>query len=356
MDKIQNKKLNIEEYRSGETVLKSLPQVVYIETTNTCNLHCPICPITMGVKEYIHSAKFFSWENFLKILPLIKTAQRCIMSGGGEPLLHPRFFDMVKAVKECFAQVIFNTNGTLLDKEKAETLVELQADTLSISIDGATPKTYEKLRVGASFKVLRENIRALNQIKLKAKSEKPYINIQMTITKANYTEIPAMVELAGEWGINHLVIEPLTPVFCEDVNYKNFFDENMAPPSLVADYIRKAKISAQKKGIVFSSHYLVKLGEEKGFGPAKLFRCVQPWINIGFRTDGTIFPCCGTSFTLGNLVESEDLLNLWNSIKYINLRKAFKEFNAPPFCSLCLEEGRALHFNEDLVEKGIYKN
>lgn len=356
MDRTQNKKLNIDEYRRGETILKSLPQVVYIETTNTCNLHCSICPITIGMKEYTRSNKFFSWDNFRKILPLIKSAERCIMSGGGEPLLHPYFFDMLKEVRKYGTQVIFNTNGTLLDEKKAKKLVELQTDTISISIDGATSATYERLRVGASFENVKENIITLNRIKRMSKSDKPYLNIQMTISRENYTEIPLMAELAGEWGINHLVIEPLTPIFCENTDYKEFFDKNMVSPSLVADYIIEAKKIAQKKGIVFSSHYLVALGKEEVFGHAWLFRCVQPWINIGFRTDGTIFPCCGTSYTMGKLEENDNLLNHWNNLKYMNLRKAFKSFKAPSFCELCLAEGRAPHFNEDLVERGIYKN
>lgn len=337
--------------------LKSLPQVVYIETTNACNLRCPMCPITLGVEAYLHPVKYFQWEHFELVRPFLDAAERCIMSGGGEPLLHPRFLDLIAEVKKAGTQTIFNSNGVLLTEKIAKELVRLEADTISFSVDGATPETYKKLRVGAELKTVEKNIERLIAIKRAAGAERPFLNLQMTLLDENRHEIISMVELAARWGIRHLVIEPLTPVFSEDENYRNYMEKHAVKINDIADDIRSARDRARQLGLIFSSHYLALLGDEPGHGDPRSFRCVEPWVNIGFRADGTIFPCCGTSHIMGHLDAGRSQgspLQEWNNDEFRQLRAAFARFGPPSYCNLCISEGRSMRFNEDLVEKGLY--
>jgi len=362
MKRSENQQHNIREYRAGSLELESLPRVVYIEATNACNLRCPMCPITIGVAAYLYPVKYFDWGHFDLVRPYLETAERCMMSGGGEPLLHPRFLDMVAEVKKAGAQTIFNTNGTLLTETIAKELVRLEADTISFSVDGATPETYARIRVGADFDAVERNIARLVKIKRAAGAERPFLNLQMTLLDENRREIAAMVELAARWGIRHLVIEPLTPVFSEDDTYKNYYEKSHVKPEEVADDIRAARDKAKLLGLIFSSHYLVLLGDEPGYGDPRSFRCVEPWINIGFRADGTIFPCCGTSHTVGRLESSASRsakggrpFQAWNNDEFRQLRDAFARYDPPDYCNQCISEGRAMHFNEDLVGRGIYQ-
>jgi hypothetical protein len=49
-------------------------------------------------------------------------------------------------------------NVLLLDEELCERLVALQLDQLTFSIDGGTARTFESIRVGASFATVLQNI------------------------------------------------------------------------------------------------------------------------------------------------------------------------------------------------------
>ncbi|WP_180371605.1 radical SAM protein [Neomoorella thermoacetica] len=61
--------------------------------------------------------------------------------GWGEPLLHPRLFDMMQAAKEQGRRVGFTTNGILLGTAVLERLVEMQSDILGLSVAGGNQVT-----------------------------------------------------------------------------------------------------------------------------------------------------------------------------------------------------------------------
>ncbi len=344
----ENARLSIDEYRRGAELLDSLPRVVYVEVTNTCNLACPMCPISMGIKSFIGRRKLFPWELLEKLRPMLDTAVRCVMSAGGEPFLHPRFIDMIRFVKKAGAQVIFNTNATLMDENAAKMMVDLQTDTISFSVDAADPTVYSSIRLGADLETVKGNIKRLVNIKQKAGSQRPFLNLQMTLMRSNFDEMIPVVEAAADWGIRHVVVEPLSPVFSEDSRYAEFVAANGVGVDEALPVIRETLGRARELGMIFTSHYLVMGGDEPQ--PDLNLKCVQPWINFGVRADGMIFPCCGTSHTLGDL-QTMQPLDAWNSKEYRELRRAIAKGVAPDFCKLCLQEGRAMFFNADLVQE-----
>jgi len=346
----QNRSTNIREYLGGAENLESYPRVVYIETANTCNLACPMCPVVMGVDGFVGDEKFFDYDLLHMMEDFISCAERCVMSAGGEPLLHPRFIDMVKFVKSRGATVVFNTNATVMDIKKSRALVELGVDSMSFSVDAADPDIYRKIRIGGDLEKVKENIKNLARARREAASEKPYLNLQMTLMKANLPDIPGVLELAADLGIGHVVIEPLSPVFSGDAGYAEFVRENEAPLEEALPSVRVAKGRAEELGLSFSSHYLVMAGDEHRPSVENL-KCPQPWINFGVRADGRVFPCCGTSETMGNINRTAPA-DIWNGEGYKLLRRGFAEHESPSLCRLCIEEGRAMFFNADLVEAG----
>ncbi len=350
MNREENKTINIREYTEGAEMLESLPRVVYLEATNTCNLACPMCPIAMGVRDFVGKEKFFDYDMLHKMEDFLKSAEICVMSAGGEPLLHPRFIDMVRFVKSRGASVVFNTNATVMDESKSRALVKLETDSLSFSVDAANSEIYPKIRVGGDLEKVKENIKTLVGIKREAASEKPYLNLQMTLMKANLPDIPAVVELAAGLDIGRLVIEPLSPVFSSDDKYARFVRENAVSLEEALPAVRVAKDRAGELGISFSSHYLAMAGDEH-HPSVKGLKCAQPWINFGVRADGRVFPCCGASETMGDIKETSPA-DVWNGKGYRALRRRFAQREAPDFCRLCIEEGRAMFFNAGLVEAG----
>jgi len=83
------------------------------------------------------------------------------LQGLGEPMMHPRFFDMVAYAAAKGVKVGTNSNMTLLNARRAEQCVTSGLAELHVSIDGATAATYEGIRVRAHFDRVLRNVEML---------------------------------------------------------------------------------------------------------------------------------------------------------------------------------------------------
>ena len=70
---------------------------------------------------------------------------------GGEPMVHPRFFDMVEYVCSRNGQLKVETNGHYLTPENCERLKALGVKAVQVSIDGASRETFNRMRVRGDF-------------------------------------------------------------------------------------------------------------------------------------------------------------------------------------------------------------
>lgn len=99
------------------------PEIGSVELTNYCNLKCLNCPTPTCKRP----KGFMSKEVFDKALEYISPDMDSYFSlhGLGEPLLHPEFFECVRRVAELEKPILISTNGVLLDKQKANKLLDL---------------------------------------------------------------------------------------------------------------------------------------------------------------------------------------------------------------------------------------
>ena len=329
-------------YQEGREKLKAFPAVLYLEATAVCNLRCPMCPTTIGLPREPYRTKLFDLALLPKLDEVLPGVVRAFLSGGGEPLLHPRFFDLVRELKQHRIEVLFNSNATLLDESASRLALETGVDTISFSVDGSTAETYSQIRVPGNFERVTENIRRLAELKKERKSERPFLNLQFTLMDLNQHEIEKIVPLAHSLGINHLVIEPLTPVYGFDSEYQAFYLAHQVAPAKVLASLEKAEQAAARLGLVFSSHYLFAARN-----PAPPKKCVEPWLTFGARVDGRVFTCCGMIEPMGDLA-TQSFAEIWNGPAYSSLRRSLARGEFPKVCTLCIAENRANHFNEDL--------
>jgi radical SAM protein with 4Fe4S-binding SPASM domain len=80
----------------------------------------------------------------------------------GEPLLHPRIFDFIDAVrKEIDGKIAISTNAVLLDENARSRLLASGIDIVICSIDGNTKSRYERIRKGANYETVITNVECL---------------------------------------------------------------------------------------------------------------------------------------------------------------------------------------------------
>ena len=122
---------------------REYPLGLDIGTTNLCNAACIMCPHTklkkMGTMDMKLYKKIIDNCEKLKIMSLT-------LSFFGEPLLDKDLIQKIKYAKERKMKVAFFSNASLLTEKWAKELIESGLDGITISFDGYSKATYEKIR------------------------------------------------------------------------------------------------------------------------------------------------------------------------------------------------------------------
>jgi MoaA/NifB/PqqE/SkfB family radical SAM enzyme len=134
--------------RSGDGPIEA-----YVEVSARCNLRCPMCAVWVDPRFKSATARppLLATSLFDKLHRASSTLCRVNLFGLGEPLLHPGFCRFARWLAGAGVGVWSTTNGTLIDDEMAENLGLSGLETLTISVDGASARTYEPIRRGARF-------------------------------------------------------------------------------------------------------------------------------------------------------------------------------------------------------------
>lgn len=154
------------------------PTVVLIETTNRCNMKCPICITNVP-------SMGFQFEPYMEYFDRIFrhysafSPRPPIHLFGGEPTMREDLFEIIKLAKFYGLEVRINTNGLkLADKAYAERLVETGV-IVHLSFDGLNKEMYKKLRNNVESADLK--LKALENLAEIKKSGKKVKVVLMTV-------------------------------------------------------------------------------------------------------------------------------------------------------------------------------
>jgi MoaA/NifB/PqqE/SkfB family radical SAM enzyme len=168
------------------------PLYVAWQITNECNLACMHCIEESGpgkkFKDELTEAEVFA------VLEQMMALEVPYLSfSGGEPMLHPHFFEMAEYVCSRGSQLKVETNGHLVTAETAARLRDAGVKAVQVSLDGGSRRTFNRIRVLGEFDRVLEGIRHLRE------AEVP-IEINFSPTRFNIHEIANVVDLAHELG------------------------------------------------------------------------------------------------------------------------------------------------------------
>ena len=168
------------------------PLYIAWQVTNECNLACLHCIEESGPGKAFHDE--LSDEQIFGVLEQAMDLDVPYLSfSGGEPMVHPRFFDMVAYVCGRNAQLKIETNGHYLDADNCARLKELGVKAVQVSLDGASRETFNRMRVRGDYDRALEGCRSLRAAGVP-------IEINYSPTRFNAHEIGAAVDLAAELG------------------------------------------------------------------------------------------------------------------------------------------------------------
>ncbi|MGQ9919747.1 MAG: heme b synthase [Desulfobacca sp.] len=162
------------------------------ETTRRCNLACAHCRAAAGKGPYEGELTTAEGKALLKDIATL--GQVVIILTGGEPLLREDIFELAAFGTSLGHRMVMAVNGTLLTPEIARRLREVGIQRLSISLDGATAASHDRLRqVAGAFEGALQGIQVLKDAGL------PF-QINTTVIAANRQELPVISALAEELG------------------------------------------------------------------------------------------------------------------------------------------------------------
>ncbi len=116
---------------------------------------------------------------------------------GGEPLTSPHFRQWIErlATLDLKPSIGLVTNGSLLTPKWIESLPKLPFKSITISLNAASPKTFEMVNRGVPWATIRKNLEALQAAKSQGKFDGEIV-YSMVILLANLHEIEDFAKLA----------------------------------------------------------------------------------------------------------------------------------------------------------------
>lgn len=331
-----------------------LPRFLQIEPVGQCNLRCRMCPIELRPESARgHPAAHMDYGTFTRLLDQFPGIEQLQLQGLGEPMLHPRFFDMVAHAAARGIQVTTNTNLTLLTDARAEACVTSGLHTAHLSIDGATAATYEHIRQRARFPKVMRNLRRLVDAKRRLGSATPHLRWVMVVMRENLHELAGAVRLAAEHGIPEVHVQHLCHDFQEaslPERYRpmrEFVDAQTLlgdDPARVRRHFEDARRAADDAGLVLrlpeirfpDDSAAIDAPVEPGRGRA---RCDWPWSGGYVSWDGRAMPCCMVStpdrLHFGNMAR-DGVAAVWNAPAFEAFRERLDAADPPPeICGRC---------------------
>ncbi len=322
----------------GAQAALPLPEELYLEVTNRCNLKCTTCPQSWGMSE---ASADLSPERARELLDQLPSVRRVVLHGIGEPTLNPRLPELIAVVKERGAYALFNTNGLLLRGALLRKLVDSGLDEVRISVDAATPETYQMVRGADMFTRVMANASALAAARNAWKSSTPRISLWMTGMKSNIRELPDLVRLSHRAGIDEVYIQRLVFSGRNRANDAEALYGRMDEPERAG--LEAAQRLAVELGVTLrGSSEALPSTDATASGDHPWRACRRPTSLMYITANGNVLPCCIAPFTdapysslvLGN-ARRLSLEEIWNGERYQEWRERMRDGEPPLACRGC---------------------
>ena len=335
--KAYNQALAEEEQQRLSPITRAMPPFLTMNMDTQCNLRCIMCVRRRYPQEALNSLSY-DFEIFRKVadkvFPYLRWVQLTVV---GEPLLATTFKEQLRIVKKYSVKVDLTTNATLLDNDEIIEEILQVIGCLHVSFDGATEETFESIRIGAKFEQVIENIKRFNRLREKiCATDKPRLHFAVVLMKRNIKELPELIELAKELGVDSV-----------ECCHATIYDERMKNESLVHYkelanyYMRVAQKKADELNVDLSLPPLFNSLEDllarrfKNKLKSKFRTCPFLWKRAYIEWNGDVSPCCVPGHPVMGNVKEKPFPEIWNNELYQDMRKRVGTDNPFECCKHC---------------------
>lgn len=270
---------------------------VYVEITNTCNMHCSFCHGTS------RQSKSMTLGEFARIIGNLKgITEYLYLHVLGEPLTHPMLPTFIEYATKSGFKVAITTNGTLLDK-LGDALILCKTYKVNISLH-----SFEKFSAPEKHKAY---IKSCLEFADKASQSGVLCVLRLWNREENQSE--------DQKALNDITLQLI----------KEHFGNEWAFGT------RGARIR-NKLHLEYGDRFEWPDSNRELLGD-KVF-CHGLSDHFGILSDGTVIPCCldaDGAISLGNIFES-DIRSILSSERAIAIKQGFSEKKAiEELCKRC---------------------
>jgi radical SAM protein with 4Fe4S-binding SPASM domain len=313
---------------------------------------------------------------------LFPRAHDVVLSSSAEPLLAP---DLPRALELCREHGVpnfhFSTNALAMTDAIMDKVIDVQMPLLTISSDGATKETFEKIRRPAKWEPFLRRFDLINARKQARGSRLPELSVTCVLMRSNIREVPQMIRFFRDRGVAHMnfvhmaVIGGLGVEGESLMNDARLCNETMAEAKRVAAEVGMNVVMPIPIAETFADAGVVtdQSRSDEGGGlalvapdadPAALADspavadylnhknrefllkakqkrwhnrpCYFPWYYIHVNPDGTVFPCgCWFEFSTFGDFKTQTFREIWTGPKYKELRRQLYHMELRDVCANC---------------------
>lgn len=292
---------------------RTYPYTLQIHLDSVCNIKCFFCAYE-GRQD---KPGRFDMANLDKLEQAIRHCHYLALSAWGDPLCSPHLEAVLEKIYSWNSQpylIAIVTNGINLSPELAMVLSGHLAD-LTISINAATPGTYERDMRGGRWDRLMAAIRSFMSALKPADVGK--VNLHFVAHGRNHREIPQLADLADDLGIQRIALDQFT-VNTQDNIPLSLLHHKQEYNMLVSVLEKKAW------------QYGISVTAPRFTGNGSVKTCHFPWMFADVWADGRVAPCCcNGSLFMGNAYDTS-FENVWFGDAYNEFRR-----HGAPQCDTC---------------------
>jgi radical SAM protein with 4Fe4S-binding SPASM domain len=316
-----------------------LPTALQVEVTSACNLRCAMCLVRYRppVNKLAGAMPLAMLRRLVDDVPGLR---QLTLQGLGEPLLAPDLLEMIGYAKSRGIRVGFNSNATLLGRDRADELVAAGLDWLHVSLDGADASTFEGIREGADFDRVLANLAGLVAAKRAAGSPTPWLRVVFVAMRRNVAQLPELVALLAGIGVSELRVQNLSHSFgdTDPAGAYREIREYAADQALWTGADRRAAQRAydaagrvaRANGVVLRLPDAARADRTPG--------CGWPWDSAYVTSQGVVQPCCmvmGDDRVFLGRLDERSFGEIWAGPRYQEFRRRLRDGDPPEVCRGC---------------------
>lgn len=311
-----------------------------LEITNKCNFRCCYCPEAVSNREKIHM-------DFRLAKRIIDEASQeklfsCIsFTSLGEPFLHPRLLDIVKAAKDNNLLTFLATNGSLCTKQLILKLMQAELDFLVLGINASRKEEFQWRHSDIPFADYLSRIKEVIKAFILSSHSKLILSYVFTPRKKNLCRLSILEEenkihalvrfwkdLIRENGGD--IVRDQKDIPSQDENSLNFFEGNLSKISKNI-YIRFKRLNFRLFPGAFKKEQVVK--------KFKKATCANIENELTILSNGDVTFCCQRDFDaalqLGN-IKNTKLRDIYYGKKASRLKYSnAMGYLIAPYCQKC---------------------